>query len=472
MSSDVLAEEGDWKSFLQAVERERPVTRLQGITVSAARFAELRARLPRRADKVVLHAPDFTDTVFEGDVSFKGVHITGTASFAGAKFLGAADFESVTAEEVSFEGARFSRDFVLRKSAFEKSLNLSRCQVTGELNADSLRCSKPVLWRDVQSNSLVLDHVVLDVQADIEVTAAKVSMAHAVCTNGITLRLGKGEVTLDGAVLSKASLLLARGEERPVLRSIANVDVSTLTVDGLDLSSLDLRPAHNVDKIRLKNVAFGTPPDGWRTRRRVIAEERGWRGWEGGVSGADPSAAASVYRALRKALEDGKDEPGAADFYFGEMEMRRWDRWLHVRGAGFCSGARALGDYLLLSLYLLLSGYGLRAGRAVPALLLLVAAGAVLLAAGGFPAPKTTFDPVAVGPWGDLVHQKQTPAMPSFGETFPRALRLASQSVLSLLSAPAQQLTPLGDWVVLVLRLMGPVLLGLLVLAVRNKLKR
>ena len=30
-----------------------------------------------------------------------------------------------------------------------------------------------------------------------------------------------------------------------------------------------------------------------------------------------------IYRALRKGREDGKDEPGAADFYYGEMEMRR-----------------------------------------------------------------------------------------------------------------------------------------------------
>ncbi|HTD58661.1 MAG TPA: hypothetical protein VK672_07175 [Solirubrobacteraceae bacterium] len=31
---------------------------------------------------------------------------------------------------------------------------------------------------------------------------------------------------------------------------------------------------------------------------------------------------AAVYRALRKGLEDNRDEPGAADFYYGEQ--RRW----------------------------------------------------------------------------------------------------------------------------------------------------
>jgi hypothetical protein len=36
-----------------------------------------------------------------------------------------------------------------------------------------------------------------------------------------------------------------------------------------------------------------------------------------------PAQAAAAYRALRKSREDNKDEPGAADFYYGEMEMRR-----------------------------------------------------------------------------------------------------------------------------------------------------
>jgi len=30
-----------------------------------------------------------------------------------------------------------------------------------------------------------------------------------------------------------------------------------------------------------------------------------------------------MYRSLRESLEDRTDEPGAADFYYGEMEMRR-----------------------------------------------------------------------------------------------------------------------------------------------------
>ncbi|MER7693383.1 hypothetical protein [Streptomyces sp. NPDC097610] len=63
---------------------------------------------------------------------------------------------------------------------------------------------------------------------------------------------------------------------------------------------------------------------------------------------------APVYRALRKAFEDSKNEPGAADFCYGEMEMRRRDR------TGTTRAERGL-----MQGYWALSGYGLRASRAL-----------------------------------------------------------------------------------------------------------
>jgi hypothetical protein len=67
-------------------------------------------------------------------------------------------------------------------------------------------------------------------------------------------------------------------------------------------------------------------------------------------------------------LEDATDAPGAGDFYYGEMEMRR-----HAapdsrrRGARF---SRDRGGHLVLLRYWLLSGYALRASRAFVALAL------------------------------------------------------------------------------------------------------
>jgi hypothetical protein len=60
-----------------------------------------------------------------------------------------------------------------------------------------------------------------------------------------------------------------------------------------------------------------------------------------------PERLAALYRQLRKAQEDAKNEPGAADFYYGEMEMRRHATTAHP------------GERVLLFLYWLTSGYGL-----------------------------------------------------------------------------------------------------------------
>ncbi|BDM74806.1 hypothetical protein HEK616_82930 (plasmid) [Streptomyces nigrescens] len=75
---------------------------------------------------------------------------------------------------------------------------------------------------------------------------------------------------------------------------------------------------------RTERVACGWPPVRF-TQRRTLAEEH-WRAvqpaavpdWNVAMSGArhvGPAQLAPVYRALRKALEDGKKEPGVADFY-------------------------------------------------------------------------------------------------------------------------------------------------------------
>jgi hypothetical protein len=74
---------------------------------------------------------------------------------------------------------------------------------------------------------------------------------------------------------------------------------------------------------------------------------------------------AGLYRALRKGREDAKDEPGAADFYYGEMEMRR-----RARPARETSRGRV--ERAILTAYRLLSGYGLRAWRALAWLLVAV----------------------------------------------------------------------------------------------------
>jgi hypothetical protein len=144
----------------------------------------------------------------------------------------------------------------------------------------------------------------------------------------------------------------------------------------------------------------------------------------------------SVVRALRKAQEDSKDEPGAADFYYGEMEMRR------------LASATPWGERVILTMYWLVSGYGLRGLRALAWLVALVVGLAGLLQAIGF----NGSDP-----------------------GFRDAVIYAAQSTISIASgntALIENVSWAGEVLRIVLRLAGPVLLGLALLAVRNRVKR
>jgi hypothetical protein len=181
----------------------------------------------------------------------------------------------------------------------------------------------------------------------------------------------------------------------------------------------------------MERVRFAETPSGWQrskrwrvpvrwTRRLAIAEEHDWRAERAGATGwyghemrappalestpLTPEQIAATYRALRKGREDSKDEPGAADFYYGEMEMRRQGpratEWPadsdcadeHEGNASFAGGL--VGDAgsrptpraerLILWLYWLVSGYGLRASRALIALALTVVVFAFLFDLWGF----------------------------------------------------------------------------------------
>lgn len=154
----------------------------------------------------------------------------------------------------------------------------------------------------------------------------------------------------------------------------------------------------------------------------------------------------AAYRALRKALEDSKDEPGAADFYYGEMDMRRlaapsWsvERWL-------------------LTAYWLVSGYGLRAWRALATLL-------VVIAVAGWCFTNSAW--VRPSPAGT------TPVLDPDSRVWPWAFA-AQETVALFRPAGTIGVTLVGAGVAvdLAVRILGPALLALAVLAIRNRTKR
>jgi hypothetical protein len=216
----------------------------------------------------------------------------------------------------------------------------------------------------------------------------------------------------------------------------------------------------------------------WFTQRRTLAEEHHWRagrpgvirGWNTAVFGTGhvgPAQLAPVYRALRKSLEDGKNEPGAADFYYGEMEMRRLDS----------STSRA--ERRLLTAYWALSGYGLRATRALGWLLLAMTATLLAMMLWGLAVddPKPVSTGKVTGQDIRLTTETPNPTNPigplqeriSSGR-FEKGLRVVINAVV--FHSSDQDVTTAGTYIEMLSRLTEPVLLGLAVLAVRNRVKR
>ena len=201
-----------------------------------------------------------------------------------------------------------------------------------------------------------------------------------------------------------------------------------------------------------------------------------------------PGQIAGLYRALRKAHEDVKDEPGAADFYYGEMEMRRQARYDQARqrwrevDLGWWAAART--EHAILWVYWLIAGYGLRAWRALATFLVLLVVAAGLFAFGnGFASsatataasPTVTTRPASTNsqstqPTNSPSTQPTTAVTPD--TSFGGALVYSARTVIGLTRDPQPRLTRFGDVVQILLRIVGPVLLGLAVLSVRGRIRR
>jgi uncharacterized protein YjbI with pentapeptide repeats len=381
----------------------------------------------------VLAGSRFDGAVFDEGAEFDDCIFEGSAEFSEATFKGPFRIRDTTVKQAAaFDGAVFERPSEF--AGLETALRLS------------------------------LDRSWFHERVALSVRASRLSMVGTRFASGATIRADSNSIDLADAEFGGPSLLgvprVAEAATRVV--SLRGADVEGLTVSGVDLSSCRFHRAHNLDKLRLEADARLAWTPHWSvrevmlrkvwpwTRRQVVAEESELRAagssaraarWyappplEDGRGPLSPTQLVEVYRGLRKGREDNKDEPGAADFYYGEMEMRRL---AGKRG----SGSRA--EYAVLTLYWLISGYALRASRALIALAVVVLCGAVLLDWFGFRPDRD----------------------------FGRALLYSLESTVSLLRAPTAKLTAGGEVVQIVLRLLGPLLFGLALLSLRGRVKR
>ena len=342
----------------------------------------------------------FTDDVWFGGATFKqkaqfkGATFTGEAQFGGATFTGDAQFGGGTFPgDALFGGATFTGDAQFDGATFKCAPSF--CGATFEQGAwfygATFAVSSSLGPLTASGRTISLNNAVFEAPVTIEIAAAKVVCKRTRWESTATLRFRYASVDLSDAVLSSPVAIVAHPapfaeacgdalDEQSLastacgvrVTSLRGVDAAHLVLTDVDLSECQFSGAFHLDRLRLEgNCKFAYPPERPRwTRRRVLAEEHHWRalmpgnpaaprGWTPGPHHPDvavtpgPDELASVYRALRKATEDAKNEPDAADFYYGEMAMRRHDR------------ARPCGERTLLTVYWALSGYGLRALRAL-----------------------------------------------------------------------------------------------------------
>lgn len=277
--------------------------------------------------------------------------------------------------------------------------------------------------------SLDLSGAVFAVPVTIEDAAVSVGCLRTRWESTATLRLRYAAVDLSDAVVTQPIAVIAHtapfatlagplaetglaGDAGVRIMSLRGVDAAFVVLTNTDLTQCRFFGAFHLDQLRLEGeTVFARTPSGidvrrgfplrW-TDRLALAEEHHWRAlpihrprlrarWTPAPQQQGPAARppgppalASLYWQLRKAFEDGKDEPGAADFYYAETEMRRLDR----------RRRRNRAERGLLTGYWALSGYGLRASRALAWLALAMNATVLTLMMWGLPTndpkPRTT----------------------------------------------------------------------------------
>jgi len=446
-----------------------------------AGFGEVTFKDYARFDGVTFDgSAGFREARFDRDARIDAANFDGVGQFGGATFGGGAQFSGATfgwhvwfggatfEDDALFDGVTFKSDARFDEVTFKSGARFSDATFKSDADFRSaiFKGDVPLLGPVTVKRKFNLDGAQFASLVRIDTDAGVLTCRRGQFAGGVRFDVRHALVHLDNSDLSVPSFLTgptmastsrAGSAEQPRLLSLQGANVAGLTLRNVDLTDCRFAGAHNLDKLRLEaGIVMELSPAvaGWE-RRQVIAEECAWRAararpgqwhapqWPGSGDRPEvlsPGVVAGLYRALRKGREDAKDEPGAADFYYGEMEMRRHDQ---EKGDTIQHRSRGRVSRLVLTIYWLVSGYGLRAWRSLTALALVVAGLAAAFYLVGFTSPTSYW----------------------------KSLLFAFRSTVSLTDAQIN-LTAWGGLFQVVLRLTGPVLLALTLLALRGRVKR
>jgi hypothetical protein len=370
---------------------------------------------------------------------------------------------------LSLGNCHFEGDFLIRGA--DATIMLENCEIAGEIDvagtrcgsfkARYLRCPSAHQFGPISAEYVSLARARFGARIRLEISAKNLDLT------GVQLLEG-GHVMAERARIELAQLSTARSlqisasadsSQLPAVYGLQDADAGNMSFASVDMRRCFFYGSHELGKTSIEpTVTFAFAP-WWCARRRCVADEFAWRqhigglrslGWklqngvdrqdngEASAEGLDrlpvlrASQVAAIYRDLRKSFEAKSDQPGAADFYYGEMEMRRH------------SGESGIAERAVIWLYWALSGYGLRAWRAFTWLFLLMCGCAAIMADSGF----------ATGP-----------------KTLTDSLIFSLKAALPGVEG-ADRLTLAGEIVNLCLTLFGPLLFALGLLALRGRVKR
>jgi len=351
----------------------------------------------------------FFDTTFEDGTSFFSASFGDGVLFFGAVFGNGADFSSV----------KFGRNARLLETSFENGTSFFAASF-GENTS-------------FEETSF----------------AAGTSFREALFDTGARFRWNRFENGADFTAVRCEDLVFEgrTKEETGLLQlsSLSGMDLGQVVLCQVDVQTCRFIGAKNLDRLSLSGKVV---LPGAHKRRAFLFDEMEWRRktrffrfFLGLVLPLSPSflfprwredavEIGTLYRELRKGQEEALNEVLAADFYYGEMEMRRW--------------SAAWGTRFVTTFYWLLSGYGVRPSRACVALVCLWLSGALLLQNWGFVE----------------------------SHSFTDAWTIAVSATVYLVDFETEELTIQGRNMLAGLRLLGPVACLLVALALRGRVKR
>ena len=493
----------------------------------------------------------FREATFTQDAWFSEARVTGDGLFRAATFARKASFDSAivhhlnfsecifhsaelgtfAAETVRLDNAKFRTR--TRFTALCKSLHMEHTQFDegGHLQIRGARIEFPsaeFLARTIITDpgeASFVDEFFSTPEEDVDDRLVQVPKALPDTKMSIrAISLSSPEETPDSELVQA---LKALRRTKASITDLRSANVTDMVLSSINLTECRFLGAHGLDTLRIDSScdmrSSEDLPERWpmrNSRRKIIVEELNFRkpNHHTPVTPMPNTAAgnrtlqestsakaldiATIYRDLRRGLETSKNEPGAADFYYGEMEMRRR------------STDTPWAERFLLWLYWAVSGYGLRALRAFGMVAVVIAGAGVIFSTVGIAQPSetaaitrsidvtaemivdpppeiptvtdasmsptevadappmTTVPPVSMtrstGVVTDPIPEPQKPS--NIGDGF----ELAARNSVALLRNPGDrvEMTPIGTVTDIALRLLTPVLLGLGLLALRGRTKR